>query len=49
MRVLPGFWLDVAWLQQDVLPPVEQVLIKVGGAAYTRRLLDLLRAEGIVP
>jgi Uma2 family endonuclease len=48
-RVLPGFWLNVNWLRQEMLPPVEEVLVKVGGAVYAQQLLDLLRASGALP
>lgn len=32
-RVLPGFWLDTAWLWQDLLPLVRDGLRQIGGEA----------------
>jgi Uma2 family endonuclease len=48
-RALPGFWLRVAWLWQDDLPPVEDVLLEVGGEAYARHLIERLRRHGFLP
>jgi Uma2 family endonuclease len=46
---LPGFWLQVEWLWQEPLPPVEDVLLAVGGEEYARRLLGYLRQHGFLP
>ncbi len=48
-RALPGFWLRVAWLWQDDLPPVDEVLLEVGGEAYARHLIERLRRHGFLP
>lgn len=32
--VLPGFWLDPAWLAQDPLPSEQATLFHIGGEAY---------------
>lgn len=48
-RALPGFWLRVAWLWQDELPPVDDVLLEVGGEAYARHLIERLRRHGFLP
>ena len=57
-RAVPNFWLRVAWLWQDPLPNVEQVLREIATAAaardlaerasdeYVRALLDELRRLG---
>jgi hypothetical protein len=42
-RVLPGFWLRVAWLWQDPLPDPSRVLFTIdrgGYAAYLRRAAE---------
>ncbi|MBM4458431.1 MAG: Uma2 family endonuclease [Chloroflexi bacterium] len=46
---LPGFWLKVGWLWQDPLPPVEDVLLEVGGEAYAQWLIERLRDRGYWP
>jgi hypothetical protein len=45
-RVLPGFWLNVGWLQQEPLPDVEDVLLDVGGQDYAARQIERLRRRG---
>jgi Uma2 family endonuclease len=45
-RVIPGFWLRVDWLWQDPLPPVDVILLEIGGEAYARRLIERLREQG---
>jgi len=45
-RALPGFWLNVNWLQAETLPAVEDVLLDVGGQAYAAQLIDRLRRRG---
>jgi Uma2 family endonuclease len=39
--VLPGFWLDPAWLWQDPLPTVERLLFEIASDAYLHRLMRL--------
>jgi Uma2 family endonuclease len=48
-RALPGFWLRVAWLWQQPLPSVDDVLLEVGGAACAQRLIERLRRRGHLP
>ena len=48
-RVLPGFWLNVGWLQQELLPDVEDVLLDVGGQDYAARQIERLRRRGYLP
>lgn len=48
-RTLPDFWLRAEWLWQQPLPPVEEVLLEVGGEAYARSLIDRLRRLGFLP
>ncbi|MCS6962997.1 MAG: Uma2 family endonuclease, partial [Thermoflexus sp.] len=42
-KVIPEFWIRVDWLWQDPLPPVDRVMLAVGGEAYARRLIERLR------
>lgn len=44
--VLPGFWLEVAWLWLDPLPSVERTLLEVAGEPYARYLTEQLRQQG---
>ena len=44
--VLPGFWLEVAWLWLDPLPSVERTLLEVVGEPYARYLMEQLRQQG---
>ena len=39
-RAVPGFWLNVAWLWQEPLPSVEQLLLQMAGPDYIRVLLE---------
>ena len=60
-RAVRDFWLNVAWLWQDPLPDVEQVVQEITAAAharhlvehasdaYVRALLDQLRQQGKLP
>jgi Uma2 family endonuclease len=48
-RMLPGFWLNVNWLQQEPLPAVEDVLLDVGGQDYAAQLIERLRKRGFLP
>lgn len=60
-RALPGFWLKEAWLWQEPLPDLEQVLkeiegvnyfrrqLKTGGANYVQQLIEELREQGFLP
>ena len=45
-KILPGFWLEVAWLWRDPLPPVEQTVLAVAGERYTGYLQEQLRQQG---
>ena len=45
---VPGFWLKVEWLWQDPLPQVEDVLLDIEGEKRAARLLDRLRARGLL-
>lgn len=47
-QVLPGFWLQVAWLWQQPLPLVEEVLLEIGGEAYALHLIEKLRRRGFL-
>jgi len=44
--VIPAFWLDVAWLWQNPLPPLQKVALAVAGNAYAGHLIDELRQGG---
>jgi Uma2 family endonuclease len=46
---LPGFWLRVEWLWQKPLPPVEDVMLDVGGEEYAKWLLERIRRRGFLP
>jgi Uma2 family endonuclease len=41
-RVLPGFWLKVAWFWQEPLPNVERTLLAIAGDTYARYLSEIL-------
>ncbi len=45
-RVVPGFWIRVDWLWQNPLPPVDMILLEIGGETYARRLIERLRERG---
>ncbi|MDW8065650.1 MAG: Uma2 family endonuclease, partial [Anaerolineae bacterium] len=45
-KAIPGFWIQVNWLWQDPHPPVDHVMLAVGGEAYARRLIERLREQG---
>jgi Uma2 family endonuclease len=47
--VLPGFWLRVEWLWQEPLPATDAILLEIGGVAYVRRQLALIRERGLWP
>jgi Uma2 family endonuclease len=47
LPTFPGFWLDVAWLWLDPLPPVERALLSIDREAYTRFLLGELEQQGV--
>jgi Uma2 family endonuclease len=42
-RVLPDFWLQVAWLWQDPLPDAVATLLQIDCAAYSAYLREQLR------
>jgi Uma2 family endonuclease len=44
-EALPGFWFDPAWLDQDPLPFVEDLLLSIAPDAYEAWLLARLRAR----
>jgi Uma2 family endonuclease len=43
--VLPGFWLDPTWFQQDPLPEVEDLLLEIAPEAYAARIMAKIRAR----
>lgn len=45
-QTIPGFWLQVEWMWRSPLPPVEDVLLEVGGDAYAQRWVMRLRERG---
>jgi len=45
---LPGFWLRVAWLWQETLPEIDEVLLEIGGQEYAGRLIERLRQRGFL-
>ena len=47
-EVLSGFWLRVEWLWQESLPPVEDVMLEIGGEEYARRLVERLKQRGFL-
>lgn len=46
-RKLPGFWLQIAWLWQEPLPSVNQVLLAVSGEAYAAHMRAELADSGL--
>ena len=46
-RVLPGFWLRVAWLWQQPLPDPVRAVLQIDRDAYARYLQEQLRQEGL--
>ena len=42
------FWLRVDWLWQDPPPPVDNVLLEVGGESYAENLIKQLRERGFL-
>jgi Uma2 family endonuclease len=47
--VLPGFWLHLAWLQQQPLPQTIDVLLEMIGEPYARYLIESIRQRGTFP
>jgi Uma2 family endonuclease len=45
-RVVPGFWLRVAWLWRQPLPDPVQVLLEIDRDAYTRYLHNRMHQAG---
>ncbi len=41
-ETLPGFWLDPAWFDQDPLPDVERLMLRIAPAAYRQYLARIL-------
>jgi len=48
-QVVPGFWLRIEWLWQTPLPPTDAILLEIGGQAYARRQIALIRERGLWP
>jgi Uma2 family endonuclease len=46
-RVVPGFWLRVAWLWRQPLPDPVQVLLEIDRDAFGRYLQEQLRQAGL--
>jgi Uma2 family endonuclease len=44
-EVLPGFWLDPAWLRQDPLPRTERLILEIAPDAYEAWFLAEIRAR----
>jgi len=42
-EVVPDFWLRAEWLWERPLPPVDDVLLEIGGEVYARRWIERLR------
>jgi Uma2 family endonuclease len=47
--VMPGFWLQIAWLWQNPLLEVEDVMLEIAKEAFTNDILEKLRKKGIIP
>lgn len=47
-REVAGFWLKVAWLWQEPLPPTDEALMEIGGQAYAERMVRKLRQRGLL-
>ncbi len=48
-RAMDGLWVRVAWLWQEPLPQVNQVMLEIDGAAYAQRLIADLTDAGFLP
>ncbi len=48
-RAMAGLWVRVAWLWQEPLPQVNQVMLEIDGAAYAQRLIADLTGAGFLP
>jgi len=48
-RVMAGLWVRVAWLWQEPLPQINQVMLEIDGAAYAQRLIADLTDAGFLP
>ncbi len=46
---VPGFWLKVEWLWQELLTDVDDVLLEIGGRGYAQRWIERLRRLGYLP
>jgi len=46
---VPDFWLRVEWLWQEPLPATDVILLEIGGVAYARRQIALIRGRGLWP
>jgi Uma2 family endonuclease len=47
-EVVPDFWLRAEWLWERPLPPVDDVLLEIGGEVYARRWIERLRQRGFL-
>ena len=48
-KAVPSFWLRPDWFWQNQLPNVTKVLIEIGGADYTRFMVEQLEQGGFLP
>lgn len=48
-RALTGLWIRLAWLWQEPLPPVNQVMLEMDGVAYAPQLIAELTRGGFLP
>ena len=44
-KVVPGFWIDPRWFQQDPLPRAETLLLEIAGEVYEAWLLAEIRSR----
>ena len=44
---IPGFWLNVAWLWQEPLPAIDQVLLDIMGQTYAAYLRHEMKRRGL--
>ncbi|HLJ81395.1 MAG TPA: Uma2 family endonuclease [Ktedonobacterales bacterium] len=47
-RILPRFWLRVAWLWEDRLPSVDDTMLAVGGETHARQMIARLQRDGFL-
>jgi Uma2 family endonuclease len=46
--VLPAFRLKIEWLWQDPPPPIDDLMLEIGGDAYAQHLIERLRQRGLL-